>query len=75
MELVTNVSMLYLKKCTVTVKREGYKWQMKFAKGVPTTKLKQLEETDETGTTISFVPDKEILGDFEIRRRFRTTSK
>lgn len=53
-------------KCSVNVKRDGYRWQMKFAKGQPTTELLQLEETNETGTTISFIPDKEILGDFEI---------
>ena len=52
--------------CKVTVKREGYKWSIGFAKGDKVEELTKLEKTDETGTTITFTPDKEIMGEYEI---------
>lgn len=53
-------------QCLVLVKREGYKWKINFSKGKPISKLIKLEETDETGTTIKFKPDAEIMGEFDI---------
>lgn len=39
---------------------------MSFSKGKPTSKLIQLEETNETGTTVKFKPDAEIMGEYDI---------
>ena len=45
----------------VTVCRDGYKWEIKFEKGIKTQDLKKLEKTDLTGTTVHFKPDPEIF--------------
>ncbi|MCC2593800.1 DNA topoisomerase (ATP-hydrolyzing) subunit B [Tessaracoccus sp. OS52] len=46
---------------TVEVKRDGHRYAQTFHLGVPTGELQELEETDETGTTITFYPSKEIF--------------
>ena len=49
------------KKLTATVRRDGAEWQMEFAVGKPTGKLKKLGPARGTGTTISFEPDSQIF--------------
>jgi DNA gyrase subunit B len=43
------------------VQREGKAWRQEFARGEPTTKMKAVGPTKDTGTTISFKPDPEIF--------------
>ncbi|WP_209370062.1 DNA topoisomerase (ATP-hydrolyzing) subunit B [Brevibacterium renqingii] len=45
----------------VEVKRDGYTWTMDFFRGVPTGELQRGEETEETGTTVTFWPDSTIF--------------
>ena len=63
------------------VKRQGYVWRQSFANGgVPLGPVARGEETDETGTTITFWPDPEIFTetvdfDYEtLRTRFQQTA-
>lgn len=50
------------KEFEVITKRDGGKWYLLFKDGIPQdTKAKCLEKTNETGTSIRFVPDKEIF--------------
>ena len=63
------------------VKRQGYVWRQSFANGgVPLGPVERGEETDETGTTITFWPDPEIFTetvdfDYEtLRTRFQQTA-
>ncbi|WP_022671161.1 DNA topoisomerase (ATP-hydrolyzing) subunit B [Hippea alviniae] len=46
---------------TVEVKRNGKIYRQSFEKGIPKTELEVIGETDKTGTTITFLPDKEIF--------------
>lgn len=59
---VVNALSSYLE---VTVKREGYEWYIKFSNGgkveVPLTKGRKLEDKNETGTTVRFMPDASIF--------------
>jgi DNA gyrase subunit B len=52
---------------TVTIKRQGYVWTQSFARGEPTSELVRGDATDETGTTVVFLPDLDVFedGDFE----------
>lgn len=45
----------------VTVKRDGKIYQQKFEKGYPVTEVITVGETNETGTEIEWLPDKEIF--------------
>ena len=45
------------KKLIATVKRDGAIWEMQFARGKTTEKLKKIGTTKTTGTTITFWPD------------------
>ena len=49
--------------CCVTVKRAGKKWQQEYKQGIPTGELKELGETDQKGTCITFQPDPEIFNE------------
>lgn len=51
--------------CEVTVSREGYIWQQKYAKGNVVTDLSKIGQTDEQGTKVSFKPDTEIFEETE----------
>ena len=57
-------------ECTVTVKREGHIWKQEYSRGKVLYDLKQVGDTDETGTMIYFKPDtqifEEVVFDFEI---------
>ncbi|WP_461105130.1 DNA topoisomerase (ATP-hydrolyzing) subunit B [Tessaracoccus terricola] len=46
---------------TVEVKRDGHRYEQSFELGVPTGDLQELEETDETGTTITFYASRDIF--------------
>ena len=46
---------------TVTVAREGKIHRQRFQRGEPVTRLEVLEDTEERGTTIEFLPDPEIF--------------
>ncbi|MGO3313870.1 MAG: DNA topoisomerase (ATP-hydrolyzing) subunit B [Brachybacterium tyrofermentans] len=60
----------------VEIRRDGHVWRQWYSRGVPQVELEKGEETDETGTTISFWADDEIFDeteyDFEtLRKRFQ----
>ncbi|AIY80191.1 DNA topoisomerase (ATP-hydrolyzing) subunit B [Clostridium botulinum] len=48
-------------QCIVTVKREGHIWKQEYSKGKVLYDLKQIGNTEESGTTIYFKPDAEIF--------------
>jgi DNA gyrase subunit B len=63
------------------VRRDGKIWRQEFARGVPLGDLELVGETeeDDTGTTISFLPDSEIFEELELsrdtlRQRLRETA-
>jgi DNA gyrase subunit B len=61
------------------VEYDGKVNRQEFARGVPTTDMKQAGISHETGTTISFLPDAEIFEELEfsadtLRQRFRETA-
>jgi DNA gyrase subunit B len=63
----------------VDVRRDGHLWSQDYARGAPQAPLEQGEPTDETGTSITFLPDAEIFEslDFEfstIEQRLRETA-
>ena len=58
------------------IKRSGYVWRQSYVRGVPQQELTRGEETDESGTTVTFWADDQIFEtlvyDFEIlSRRFQ----
>ncbi|WP_166649396.1 MULTISPECIES: DNA topoisomerase (ATP-hydrolyzing) subunit B [Brachybacterium] len=60
----------------VEIRRQGHVWRQAYSRGVPEAPLEKGEETDETGTTITFWADGEIFDsteyDFEtLRKRFQ----
>ncbi|WP_433913709.1 DNA topoisomerase (ATP-hydrolyzing) subunit B [Brevibacterium litoralis] len=61
------------------VHRDGYVWRQDFRRGVPTGEMVKGEETDRTGTTITFWPDGDIFEtvDYDretLRARFQQTA-
>jgi len=50
---------------SVSVKRDGKRFYQEFKRGVPEAPLKELGETSERGTTITFTPDPEIFTGIE----------
>src|SRR3954465_15665134 len=44
----------------VEVMRDGFTWRQEYVRGVPQGPLEKGEPTDETGTTIRFLPDGEV---------------
>lgn len=56
------------KKLVAEVKRDGYLHRQEFSRGIATSKLKKVEETEETGTKIRFWPDNEIFETIEFNR-------
>jgi len=61
------------------VHRGGKIWRQDFARGEPTTELKKLGPTKQTGTTITFLPDLEIFEEVEwstetLEQRLRETA-
>jgi DNA gyrase subunit B len=49
----------------VDVERDGKVFHQEFARGEPTTDLKKVGPTKDTGTTITFLPDLEIFDELE----------
>jgi DNA gyrase subunit B len=47
------------------VHRDGAVYRQEFARGAPTTKMKKIGPTNETGTMISFLPDAEVFDEVE----------
>jgi DNA gyrase subunit B len=61
------------------VERDGKVYRQEFARGVPKGDMKPAGISNETGTTISFLPDAEIFEELEfsadtLRQRFRETA-
>jgi DNA gyrase subunit B len=61
------------------VSRDKKIWRQEFARGEPTTDMKTVGPTRETGTTISFMPDPEVFEEVEwqeeiLRQRLRETA-
>ncbi len=48
-------------KLVATVSQNGQKYQMSFSRGIPTSSLQRLGETQERGTEITFYPDPKIF--------------
>ena len=61
-------------KCQVIVRREGYVWKQNYEKGIPQGKLEKAGETDKTGTTTTFKPDREIFKDDSVRFDYNVLS-
>ena len=63
----------------VEVRRDGFHWTQSYERGVPLGDLEKGEPTDETGTTITFLPDADIFEtlDFDfttLEERMRDTA-
>ena len=56
--------------CSVTVRRAGHVWKQTYAKGAPQGKIEKIGDTDKTGTTTTFKPDREIFKDENIHFEF-----
>ncbi|SNX53789.1 DNA topoisomerase (ATP-hydrolyzing) subunit B [Thermoanaerobacterium sp. RBIITD] len=52
-------------KLEVIVKQNGKIYKQKYERGIPKSELEVIGDTDETGTTITFKPDKEIFETLE----------
>jgi DNA gyrase subunit B len=48
------------------VRRDGKHYRQEFARGVPTTGVEELGAADESGTTITFLPDSEVFEELEL---------
>jgi DNA gyrase subunit B len=63
----------------VEVRREGFHWRQEYSRGIPQGPLTKGEPTDETGTTITFLPDADIFETLEyeyatLEQRLRETA-
>jgi DNA gyrase subunit B len=54
----------------INVRRDGKLYQQEYEQGIPQGEVKEVGETSDTGTTITFLPDEEIFGkaryDFDV---------
>ncbi|MDP3919020.1 MAG: ATP-binding protein, partial [Nanoarchaeota archaeon] len=50
----------------VIIKRDGKIYTQTYRKGAPYTELQTIGDTDETGTTVTFLPDKEIFQETQV---------
>ncbi len=53
--------------CTCQVYRDGFVWQQEYERGVPTSPLRKIGKSDETGTKTTFKPDTEIFPDIKFQ--------
>ena len=51
----------------VEIQRDGFKYRQKFERGNPVTGVETIEESDKTGTTVTFKPDVEIFMEPNLR--------
>jgi DNA gyrase subunit B len=51
----------------VEVRREGYVWRQQYKHGAPLAEVERGEETNETGTSVLFMPDPSIFPDIHFR--------
>ena len=58
---------------SVDVKRDGKLWHQEYKRGIPVAPVKVIGKAEGTGTTVSFLPDKEIFSD--INYDFATISE
>ena len=63
----------------IEIRRDGHVWTQDYRRGDPQNQLKKGEETDQTGTSITFLPDSEIFETLEfeynvLEERLRETS-
>jgi DNA gyrase subunit B len=63
----------------VEIKRDGFAWRQEYVRGAPQGDVERGEPTDETGTTITFLPDAEVFEtlDFDfatLEQRLRETA-
>ena len=63
----------------VEVRRDGFTWTQEYKRGAPQHELVKGEPTDQTGTTITFLPDAEIFETLEfefatLEQRLRETA-
>ena len=63
----------------VEVRRDGFVWRQSYERGAPKGAIEQGEATDETSTTITFLPDAEVFEtlDFDfatLEQRLRETA-
>ncbi len=61
------------------VRREGYVWRQRYQRGIPDGPIEQVGTAETTGTTITFMPDADIMEDpvfdFDtLAQRFRETA-
>jgi DNA gyrase subunit B len=49
----------------VSISRDGKVHSQKYEKGIPTGELKVVGESETSGTTVNFLPDKEIFGEID----------
>jgi DNA gyrase subunit B len=66
-------------KLTITIKRDGFVWTQDYERGAPVTELRQGEPTEETGTSITYLPDAEVFETLEhewdvLEQRLRETA-
>jgi DNA gyrase subunit B len=45
----------------VEIRRDGFTWRQEYARGAPQGPLEQGEPTQETGTTVTYLPDAEVF--------------
>jgi len=55
------------RRMEVEVKREGYRYRQEFERGLATGELELLDEADETGTRVTFIPDPDIFEEVEFQ--------
>src|SRR5436305_4792608 len=66
-------------RLVVEVRRDGKAYRQEFARGVPTTDMQEIGTSDESGTTITYLPDAEIFEEVELsadtlQQRLRETA-
>lgn len=61
-------------RCQVVVRRDGYVWKQVYEKGIPQGKVEKAGETDKTGTTTTFKPDREIFKEEGIKFDYNVLS-
>ena len=62
-------------QCFIEVQREGFLWKQNYEKGLPKTEVEKFDETNNTGTKITFNPDRSIFKDKNVKFDFDLLSK